>query len=66
MIHALTIGCEDSPRPSYGSIIRVVRGFIRMMLGGKEPSFSDFRGLLGLKATEQLADTVARMRKEDM
>ena len=39
---------------------------VHRVLGSKEPSFSDFRGVLSQSAVEQLADAIAKMREEDI
>lgn len=64
-----TISLEDSayaklkaakrPRESFSDVVH-------RLLGDRQPSFSDFRGLLDRKSAEQLAAAVARMRAEDL
>ena len=39
---------------------------IQRVLGDRQPSFLDFRGLLDRKSAERLAKILARMREEDL
>ncbi len=39
---------------------------VHRILGGKAPSLLDFRGFMGRKAADRLADAIARMRQEDV
>ena len=39
---------------------------VKRILERKEPSFSDFRGLLDRKAADELAEAIAKMRVEDV
>ncbi len=39
---------------------------VNRVLGRKEPSFLDFRGLLQGGSIDRLAETVARMKREDI
>jgi len=64
-----TISLEDSAYERLRAAKRPGESFsevIRRILGGREPSFSDFRGLIDRRSARQLADAVARMREEDL
>jgi len=64
-----TISLEDSAYERLRAAKRPGESFsevIRRILGGREPSFSDFRGVIDRRAARQLADAVARMREEDL
>jgi len=64
-----TISLENSAYMKLKAAKREGESFsdvVRRMLGGKEPSFSDFRGLLNRNDAEQLAEAIARMRNEDV
>ncbi|OLE70521.1 hypothetical protein AUF78_06280 [archaeon 13_1_20CM_2_51_12] len=39
---------------------------VNRVLGANEPSFLDFRGLLQGSSGDRLAETVARMKREDI
>lgn len=47
------------PRESFSDVVH-------RLLGNREPSFTDFRGLLDKEGTAQLIEAMARMRKEDI
>ncbi len=64
-----TISLEDSAYMRLRAVKRPGESFsdvVNRVLGGKEPSFLDFRGLLQGGAVDRLAETVASMKREDI
>lgn len=64
-----TISLEDSAYAKLRAAKRPQESFsdvIHRILGGRQPSFLDFRELLDRRAAEQVAAAVARMREEDL
>ncbi|OGS51304.1 MAG: hypothetical protein A3K65_02785 [Euryarchaeota archaeon RBG_16_68_12] len=64
-----TISLEDSAYERLRAAKRPGESFsdvIRRVLGDREPSFSDFRGLVDRRGAKHLADAIARMREEDI
>jgi predicted CopG family antitoxin len=64
-----TISLEDSAYMRLKAVKRLGESFsdvVNRVLGGKDPSFLNFRGLLQGRSIERLAETVARMRREDL
>ena len=64
-----TISLEDSAYELLRAAKRPGESFseaIRRILAGREPSFSDFRGLIDRRGARGLADAIARMREEDI
>ncbi len=64
-----TISLEDSAYEKLRGAKRPGESFsdvVRRILGGREPSFSDFRGLVDRRGAKALADAVAKMREEDV
>ena len=64
-----TISLEDSAYEKLRGAKRPGVSFsdvVRRILGGREPSFSDFRGLVDRRGAKALADAVAKMREEDI
>ncbi len=39
---------------------------VHRLLGGKEPSFLDFHGILDPKAAGRVGDVIAKMKEEDI
>jgi len=64
-----TISLEDSAYARLKAVKRPGESFsdvVNRVLGRKEPSFLDFRGLLQGKSVDRLAEAVTRMRREDV
>jgi predicted CopG family antitoxin len=64
-----TISLEDSAYSRLKAVKRPGESFsdaVNRVLGSNEPSFLDFRGLLNGRSGERLAETVARMKREDI
>jgi predicted CopG family antitoxin len=64
-----TISLEDSAYEKLRGAKRPGESFsdvVKRILGGREPSFSDFRGLVDRRGAKALADAVAKMREEDV
>ena len=64
-----TISLEDSAYEKLRAAKRPGESFsdvIRRVLGGREPSFSDFRGLVDRRGARGLAEAIAKMREEDI
>ncbi|MFA5897310.1 MAG: antitoxin VapB family protein [Thermoplasmata archaeon] len=64
-----TISLEDSAYAKLRAAKRPGESFsdvIQRVLGDRQPSFLDFRGLLDRKSAERLAKMLARMREEDL
>jgi predicted CopG family antitoxin len=64
-----TISLEDSAYMKLKAAKRPGESFsdvIHRILVDREPSFSDFQGLLDRKATDRLAEAIARMKREDI
>ncbi|MEK6987862.1 MAG: antitoxin VapB family protein [Candidatus Thermoplasmatota archaeon] len=64
-----TISLEDSAYAKLRAAKRPGESFsdvIQRVLGDRQPSFLDFRGLLDRKSAERLAKILARMREEDL
>lgn len=64
-----TISLEDSAYEKLRGAKRPGESFsdvVRRILGGREPSFSDFRGVVDRRGAKALADAVARMKEEDI
>jgi predicted CopG family antitoxin len=64
-----TISLEDSAYSRLKAVKRPGESFsdaVNRVLGGNEPSFLDFRGMLHSGAAERLAETIARMKVEDI
>ena len=64
-----TISLEDSAYMRLKAVKRPGESFsevVNRVLAQKEPSFLDFRGLLQGRAVDRLAETVARMKQEDI
>ena len=64
-----TISLEDSAYEKLRAAKRPGESFsdvIRRVLSGREPSFSDFRGLVDRRGARRLGEAVARMREEDI
>jgi len=64
-----TISLEDSAYEKLRGAKRPGESFsdvVRRILGGREPSFSDFRGIVDRRGVKALAEAVAKMREEDI
>ncbi len=64
-----TISLEDSAYERLRAAKRPGESFsdvIRRVLAGREPSFSDFGGLLDRREAKALAEAVAKMREQDV
>ena len=64
-----TISLEDTAYLKLKAAKRQGESFsdvVRRILERKEPSFSDFRGLLDRKAADELAAAITKMRAEDV
>ena len=64
-----TISLEDSAYSRLKAVKRPGESFsdaVNRVLGAREPSFLDFRGMLPGGAAERLAETIARMKGEDI
>ena len=64
-----TISLEDSAYSRLKAVKRPGESFsdvVNRVLGSSEPSFLDFRGLLHGVSGDRLAETVARMKREDI
>ena len=64
-----TISLEDSAYAKLRAAKRPGESFsavIQRVLGDRQPSFLDFRGLLDRSSAERLAKILARMREEDL
>ena len=64
-----TISLEDSAYEKLRAAKRPGESFsdvIQRVLSGRDPSFSDFRGLVDRRGARRLAGAVARMRDEDV
>ena len=64
-----TISLEDSAYERLRSAKRPGESFsdvVRRILGGREPSFSDFKGIVDRRGAKALAEAVAKMREEDI
>ena len=64
-----TISLEDSAYSRLKAVKRPGESFldvVNRVLGSSEPSFLDFRGLLHGGSGDRLAETVARMKREDI
>ncbi len=64
-----TISLEDSAYSRSKAVKRPGESFsdaVNRVLGGNEPSFLDFRGMLHGSSGHRLAETVARMKREDI
>ena len=64
-----TISLEDSAYSRLKAVKRPGESFsdvVNRVLGSSEPSFLDFRGLLQGGSGDRLAETVARMKREDI
>jgi len=64
-----TISLEDSAYSRLKAVKRPGESFsdvVNRVLGSSEPSFLDFRGLLHGGSCDRLAETVARMKLEDI
>ncbi len=64
-----TISLEDSAYVKLKAAKRAGESFsdvINRILGGREPSLLDLRGLFDRKSVDQLAEAIARMREEDV
>ncbi len=64
-----TISLVDSAYMRLKAVKRPGESFsdvVNRVLGGKEPSFLDFRGMLRGGSVDRLAETVARMKREDI
>ncbi len=64
-----TISLEDSAYSRLKAVKRPGESFsdvVNRVLGSSEPSFLDFRGLLHGGSGDRLAETVARMKLEDI
>ena len=64
-----TISLEDSAYSRLKAVKRPGESFsdvVNRVLGSSEPSFLDFRGLLHGGSGDRLAETVARMKREDV
>ena len=64
-----TISLEDSACSRLKAVKRPGESFsdaVNRVLGGNEPSFLDFRGMLHGSSGHRLAETVARMKREDI
>ncbi len=64
-----TISLEDSAYMRLKAVKRPGESFsdvINRVLGGREPSFLDFRGLLQGDSIDRLAEALARMKREDI
>ncbi|HEV2118694.1 MAG TPA: antitoxin VapB family protein [Candidatus Bathyarchaeia archaeon] len=64
-----TISLEDSAYTRLKAAKRPGESFsdaVNRVLGAKEPSFLDFRGLLHSSSADRLAQTIARMKQEDI
>ena len=60
---------EDSAYSRLKAVKRPGESFsdvVNRVLGSSEPSFLDFRGLLRGGSGDRLAETVARMKREDI
>ena len=60
---------EDSAYSRLKAVKRPGESFsdvVNRVLGSSEPSFVDFRGLLHGGSGDRLAETVARMKREDI
>ena len=64
-----TISLEDSAYVKLKAAKRPGESFsdvVNRILGGREPSLLDLRGLFGRKSVDQLVEAIARMREEDI
>lgn len=64
-----TISLEDSAYHKLRAAKRPGESFsqlVHRLLGGREPSFSEFRGVLDKKAAEEVGAFIARMKEEDV
>jgi len=64
-----TILLEDSAYSRLKAVKRPGESFsdaVNRVLGANEPSFLDFKGMLNGSAAERLAQTIARMKVEDI
>ncbi|TLZ72218.1 MAG: hypothetical protein E6K10_02775 [Methanobacteriota archaeon] len=64
-----TISLEDSAYERLRAAKRAGESFsdvVRRVLASREPSFSDFEGLLDRRGAKALADAIARMRDQDI
>ena len=64
-----TISLEDSAYSRLKAVKRPGEGFsdaVNRVLGAREPSILDFRGMLPGGAAERLAETIAHMKREDI
>jgi len=64
-----TISLEDSAYEKLRAAKRPGESFseaVLRLLGDREPSLLDFRGLLDKKTVQGVRDTIARMKEEDL
>jgi len=64
-----TISLEDSAYERLLAAKRPGESFsdvVHRVLGGHDPSFLDFQGLVDRKSADRLAEAIAQMRREDI
>ena len=64
-----TISLEDSAYERLLAAKRAGESFsdvVHRVLGGHDPSFLDFQGLIDRKSADRLAEAIAQMRREDI